>query len=120
MSHVVTIEARLHDPAAVQAACRRLGLPQPVHGTATLFSGEATGLLVTLPDWQYPAVIDLASGLVSYDNYEGRWGEQHYLERFLQIYAAEKTKIEARRRGHACTEHELEDGSIKLQILETT
>src|SRR3712207_7693289 len=29
----------------------RLGLPEPVVGTAQLFSGEAAGLLVRLTDW---------------------------------------------------------------------
>jgi hypothetical protein len=38
MSHVVTIQTRLRDPAAIRAACRRLELPAPVHGTAKLFA----------------------------------------------------------------------------------
>ena len=58
MSHIVTIETEVRDPAAVAAACRRLGLPEPAHGTARLFAGEATGLLVRLPGWLYPAVVD--------------------------------------------------------------
>ena len=44
MSHIVTIKTEVRDPAAVAAACLRLGLPEPVHGTAKLFDGEATGL----------------------------------------------------------------------------
>jgi len=32
------------------------------------------------------------------------------------MYAVEKAKIEARRRGHACTEQRLPDGSIKLTV----
>jgi hypothetical protein len=34
----------------------------------------------------------------------------------LQAYAVEKTKIEARRKGHAVTEQQLADGSIKLTV----
>src|SRR5262249_1948826 len=83
------------DPAAIAAACQRLELPQPVQGTAQLYSGEATGLLVQLPGWEYPAVIDPGSGVVRYDNYEGAWGEQAHLDRFLQAYAVEKAKLEA-------------------------
>ena len=60
MSHIVSISTRMHDPLAVAAACHRLGLPAPTQGTATLFSGEVAGLLVQLPGWQYPAVIDPA------------------------------------------------------------
>ena len=44
MSHIVTIATEVRDPDAVAAACRRLGLPEPVHGTAALFEGQATGL----------------------------------------------------------------------------
>jgi hypothetical protein len=62
MSHLVTVKTRIHDPAAIAAACRRLGLPAPVQGTAKLYSGEASGLLVQLPGWQYPVVIDPSSG----------------------------------------------------------
>lgn len=51
MSHIVTIQTKVHDPAAVAAACQRLQLPAPVQGEAQLFSGPATGLLVHLPGW---------------------------------------------------------------------
>ena len=116
MSHIVQIQTEVRDPAAVHAACRRLGLPEPVHGTAQLFSGEATGLLVKLPDWLYPIVCDTASGTLAYDNYAGAWGDQAQLDRFLQIYAVERARIEARKKGHQITEQALADGSIKLTI----
>ncbi len=116
MSHIVTIKTEVRDPAAVAAACRRLGLPEPAHGTARLFSGEATGLLVKLPDWLYPAVVDTATGRVRFDNYNGSWGRQEHLDRFLQAYAVERARIEARKRGHSVVEQSLPDGSIKLTI----
>lgn len=118
MSHLVTIHTKLHDPAAVTAACQRLGLTAPVQGTARLFSGEATGLLVRLPGWQYPTVIDTLTGTVRYDNFEGHWGDQQHLDRFLQIYAVEKAKLEARKKGYRVTEQALQDGSIRVQIIE--
>ena len=116
MSHVVTIKSELKDAAAVRAACQRLGLPQPVQGTHRLFTNSATGLAVQLPKWRYPAVCDLATGQVTYDNYKGHWGEQAKLDQFLQSYAVEKAKIEARRRGNTCAEQQLADGSIKVTI----
>jgi hypothetical protein len=118
MSHIVTIQTKVHDPAAVQAACQRLGLPEAAEGTARLYSGEATGLLVRLPGWQYPVVIVPLTGTLRYDNFEGRWGEQARLDRFLQMYAVEKAKLEARKRGYVVTEQNLQDGAIKLQIVE--
>ena len=116
MSHIVTIKTEVRDHAAVSAACRRLELPLPVLGTAQLFSGQATGLIVRLPDWAYPVVIDTTTGQVRYDNYNGAWGDQAQLDRFLQIYAVEKARIEARKKGHQITEQSLADGSIKLTI----
>lgn len=116
MSHIVTIKTEVRDAAAVQAACRRLGLPQPTEGKTQLFSGEVIGLAVQLPEWHYPAVIDTASGQVRYDNYNGRWGDPRHLDAFLQAYAVERAKIEARRKGYSVTEQQLTDGSIKLTV----
>jgi|SRR5579884_4529505 len=119
MSHIVVIQARLKDAAAIAAACRRLGLPEPVHGTARLYAGEASGLLLQLPGWRYPAVIDTATGEVRFDTFGGRWGEQSHLDRFLQLYAVEAAKLEARKKGYAVTEQQLSDGAIKVSIIES-
>jgi hypothetical protein len=116
VSHIVTIKTEVRDHAAVSAACHRLGLPEPVHSTATLFSGEATGLLVKLPGWVYPAVFDTAAGTVRFDNYGGSWGDPEHLDRFLQAYACEKATIEARKKGYTVTEQPLADGSIRLTV----
>ena len=116
MSHIVQIKTEVRDPVAVQTACQRLGLEAPVPGTVTLFAAEASGLLVRLPGWIYPAVFDTRSGQVRFDNYGGRWGEQVQLDRFLQAYAVEKATLEARRKGHTVTEQTLDNGSIKLTV----
>ena len=116
MSHIVTIKTEIRDRAAVFAACQRLGLPQPAEGTARLFTNSATGLIVQLPNWKFPVVCDLKTGQTQFDNYNGHWGKQRELDQFLQAYAVEKTKIEARRKGHAVHEQSLADGSIKLTV----
>ena len=116
MSHIVTIKTEIRDANAVRAACQRLGLPQPVAGTHALFSGQIAGLAVQLPKWLYPAVCELETGQLHYDNYRGRWGDQQHLDAFRQAYAVEKAKIEARRKGHSVSEQALADGSIKLTI----
>lgn len=120
MSHIVQIETKVQDPVAIAAACRRLNLPEPVHGTAQLYSAEATGLLVRLPEWEYPIVIDTTTGTVNYDNFGGHWGDQARLDAFMQMYAVEVAKLEARKKGCSVVESQLQDGSIKLQILEGT
>jgi len=44
------------------------------------------------------------------------WGDQADLHRFVQMYAVEKAKLEARKQGHAVFEQPLADGSIRLAI----
>jgi hypothetical protein len=116
MSHIVQIQTQVRDPAAVAAACNRLGLPPPANRRVQLFSEAAEGLAVELPGWTYPVVCETASGTLKFDNYGGAWGEQKQLDRFLQAYAVEKAKIEARRNGHSIAETALADGSVKLTI----
>lgn len=116
MSHIVTIKTEVRDAAAVRAACQRLGLAKPVEGKTRLFSGQVEGLAFQLPEWRYPVVADLATGQLRYDNYHGIWGDQKHLDNFLQAYAVERAKIEARKRCHTVTEQQLDGGAIKLTI----
>ncbi|MGA2620125.1 MAG: DUF1257 domain-containing protein [Thermoguttaceae bacterium] len=116
MSHIVTLNVQVRDAAGVRAACQRLNLPAPVQGKVELFSGEVEGLAVQLPDWVYPVVFDTATAQAKYDNFSGRWGSNAELDKFLQAYAVERARAEARKRGHQCTEQTLADGSIKLTI----
>ena len=116
MSHIVTVKTEVRDAAAVRAACKRLGLTEPIHGTAKLFSGQAEGLIVQLPAWQYPIVCDVTTGQVRYDNFGGRWGKLEHLDRFQQAYAVEMCRTQARKKGHSMTEQTLPDGSIKLVV----
>lgn len=116
MSHIVRIKTQVKDVTAIAAACRRLNLAAPVVGAFELFSGEAKGTAVWLPEWVYPVVCDTARGELKFDNFGGCWGDQKELDRFLQAYAVEKARIEARRSGNTVTETQLADGSIKLSI----
>jgi hypothetical protein len=116
LSHVVEIRTEVRDPEAVAVACCRLALPEPVRGTAQLYSGQATGLLVRLPDWLYPVVIDADTGTIRYDNYGGAWGDEQHMHRFLQAYVVERARCEARRKSYVTTEQSLHDGSILVEI----
>ncbi len=49
MSHIVQIKTQVRDRAAVNAACQRLHLPEPIEGPTKLFSSTVTGLAVQLP-----------------------------------------------------------------------
>ncbi len=116
MSHLVSIRTQVRDPVAITSACQRLQLPAPVQRTVRLFSAEATGLAVELPGWRYPVVCQTESGDLKYDDFSGRWGERVQLDRFLQAYAVERVKLEARRQGQTAIEQPLADGSIRIQI----
>lgn len=116
MSHIVKIETEVHDEAAVQLACKRLHLPRPIRGTFQLYSSTESGLGIELPHWKYPVVANTDTGELSYDNYDQRWGAQEFLYQFLQAYAAERVKIEARKKGHSVVEQRLDNGSIKLTV----
>lgn len=116
MSHIVEITTEVRDPAAIRAACQRLTLPPPTHGTTQLFSAKATGWAVKLRAWKYPIVCDTENAKVHYDNFNGRWGDEARLHRFLQTYAIERTRIEARKQGHEMTEQSLPDGSVRLTV----
>ena len=116
MSHIVQIKSQVTDESAVRAACQRLNWEQPTFGDFRVFSVDRTGLGVKAPGWKFPIVCDLQTGAVDYDNYNGHWGEQKHLHSFLQAYAVEKAKIEARKKGHTCSETRLEDGSIRVTV----
>ena len=116
MSHTVQIETAVYSQIAVNAACSRLHLPRSTRGTFQLYSEEVTGLGIELPHWKYPVVANTETGQLRYDNYEGRWGSQEFLDQFLQAYAVERTKIEARKMGHSVVEQRLDNGSVKLTV----
>ena len=116
MSHIVEIKTEVRDPVAIRAACQRLTVPEPVFGEVKLFSTSATGWAVQLPEWRYPVVCDVNTAKIAYDNFEGRWGDTKDLDGFLQGYAVEKARLEARKKGHTVTEQALADGSIKLTV----
>ena len=115
MSHTVTIQAELKDPAALEATCKRLHLPQPTRGKIQLFDRVAEGTGVQLDGWRFPICLT-DRGELLYDHFGGFWGLPERLDEFRQAYAIEKTRLEARRQGFPCQEVTLPDGSVRLTI----
>jgi hypothetical protein len=116
ISHIVTIKTELRDLDAIKAACKRMGLAAPVSGEHTMFAGKVKGAAVQLKDWTYPVVFDLITGQAQYDNFNGRWGDQKHMDAFVQAYAVEKCKLEARRKGYQVTERKLPNGNVTLEV----
>ena len=116
MSHTVTIQAELKDPAALEAACRRLQLPLPTHGPVRLFDRIAEGTGIQLDGWRFPICLT-DRGELLYDNFGGFWGLPEKLDQFQQAYAVCKATIEARKQGYTCQESVLADGSVRLSVM---
>ena len=116
MSHIVRIQTQVRDAAAVAAAAARLNLRPPEQGTFNLYNSQAAGLAVHLNGWRYPLICQTESGELAYDHFGGAWGDPAKLEKFLQAYAVEKARLEARKQGHTVFEQPLADGAIKLTV----
>ena len=58
MSHTVTIKTKITDLAAIQAACQRLKLLQPIQGEVRLFDRISLGISVQLNGLRIPLCID--------------------------------------------------------------
>lgn len=121
MSHTLEVKTKFLDPRAIAATCREMGLPEPTQahgGSARLFDGTRVenALVVTLPGWRHPVLIDQKTGVARYDNYGGSWGSQAHLDKFTQLYAANKATQEAQRLGYRVTRQTLPNGSLKLNV----
>lgn len=117
MSHTVTIKTQFKDEAALAAACKELGLLAPVRGVDHLFAEKnLSGLIVRLPGWQYPVIVNTSTGEAKFDNYNGKWGAKKELDRLTQIYAVHKATIEAKRLGYQVARQPGRAGAIQLRV----
>lgn len=104
MSHTMNIAIEMKDIDALAAACERLGIEMLPYGVHKLFSSNReTGIGVMLTGWSYPVVVK-DNGMVAFDNFNGRWGDEAKLNELKAYYGLEKAKIEARRAGYSVYE----------------
>lgn len=103
MSHTMNIKTEIKDLAALAATCDRLGYKLETNSTFNLYSSQESGAGVYLPGWRFPVVVDQA-GVVHYDNYGGRWGEESELHKLEAYYGLEKAKLEAYKQGYSVIE----------------
>ena len=82
----------IHDPVALAATCRRLGLDPPREGSVRLDGREASGQVVRLPGLHAPVVCDVLSGLVAYhprdNDHEPYARIMRFILRFYDVRAA--------------------------------
>jgi len=110
------LDTELKDIDGIRAACDHLNLPAPEEGTFQLFSESVSGLGIKLPGWKYPIVVDLKTGKVKFDNYNGTWGKAEELNNFQNRYLAATTIAMARRRGLSVKEVEESAGVVRLKV----
>lgn len=117
MSHTLEVKTRFIDPAAIAATCREMGIPEPTaRGNVKLYAETVPNSIgVKLPGWQYPLAIQ-PDGSTKLDNYNGAWGEQKHLDRFSQLYAANKATLTAQKQGLRVTRQTLPNGSLKIVV----
>lgn len=117
MSHTSEVATSVRDPKAIIATCKELGLAVPKEETVRLYDGKTyTGLTVRLPNWKYPVVVDLKTGALHYDNYNGSWGKQEELQKFQQTYGVAKATLIARAKGYTVQRTTLPNGTIRLKV----
>ena len=146
MSHIVTIEPELYDPAAIRAACKRVGW-ELVEGRQTFrWYGRYVGdyrvwekrlrdlgiepedygkcdHAIRVPGAKYEiGLVRRGDQLIPlWDTYRpgglGQVTAENGMNGFLQAYAIEKAKLEARRKGHRVTERKQPNGDIKLTVV---
>lgn len=97
MSHTVTLKLQFRDPKCLALACTALSLAfQQGRQTLRLFAGQSVeaDFSLQLPGWRFPVGIDIRTGQVSFDHYNGQWGQIQELHRFSQEYALQVAQQE--------------------------
>lgn len=120
MSHVVQVRnIQCTDEIALRSACEKLGLKVRDKGRHKLYGSQtAEGIAVDLPGWSHPVVINTDNGECRYDNFNGSWGKQDELDKLIQRYAIEAARNDANARGLQSMEETLENGEIKLTMVD--
>jgi hypothetical protein len=84
MPRVITT---VHNPAALAATCRALGLDPPVERAVRLDADEVFGWVVPLRGLRFPIVCDTLTGLIAYHPLDNAFARYAHLMRFiLRVY----------------------------------
>lgn len=86
MSHTTKINVEYKDKDSLGRAIEALGGKVIGDGSHRLFQGSVEGWAFTLPGWNYPCILG-AGGSLSYDNYNGSWGDARLLTMLKDEYA---------------------------------
>lgn len=111
MSHIVKCKTELKDLQTVIDVAKDLGAEIIGNGKHRVYSTDVEGFAVKLPGWNFPIVINQESGEISYDNYNGHWGDIKKLETFKERYVQKVVEKKADELGWL---HEREGNVLKI------
>ena len=105
MSHTVKVAVKMNNVDALNAAIDALGLER-IGGREPamhrLYGGQQHhGIAVKLPGWNYPVIINPATGEANYDNFGGHWGAQDALDGLVQEYSVQDAVLLAMQHGYS-------------------
>jgi hypothetical protein len=92
MSHNTKVVTKLRDANMLEAACKERKIPyQRGPHKVQLWSGNTSqaDFSMQLPGWRYPVALNTKTGEVTFDNYNGSWGNIEELQRIKQEYKAQ-------------------------------
>lgn len=114
MSHTVTGNIKITNEEALQRVIEEHKLTLLPKKKHQLFEGEYEGVAVKLDGWRYPVIINTETGDFWYDNYNGQWGHQAELDKFIQDYTLQTMLMAAEANNYMFQTVEMDNGDIEL------
>jgi len=117
MSHITQLALSLQNLECVKSAVTRMdGAVLNGYKTRQLAGKSRKVLELQLPSFKLPIYIDINTGEVFNDNYNGHWGDLGVYNKFLQLYASEVAKDFAINNNYSYEEEELAGGKIRCTL----
>lgn len=123
MSHINTYNLVVDDPELAKEVITDLNATQNFgaqwlgKGTERSYSRNTTGWHFKLKGWNYPVCIT-EEGNLEFDNFNGSWGDELLLDKFVQAYQKTAILKKARQQGWMPSESvNSETGEITLTLM---
>ena len=116
-SHTMKVAVEFRNLLALEKAATKIGAVSLGVGNHELYEDTAHGHGIRLDKWAYPLVVDIDStgkitGELSFDNYNGQWGDIAQLDRLKGAYAVELARQTAQDEGWITEDNP--DGSLLI------
>jgi len=115
MSHTVRLELKVKDKDLFKSVALKKGYRVKENARVKFFSTSHKGMAVYLPGWKYPVVIT-EDGTITYDNYDGNWGDKKFLDDLMQSYSRELVIKKALERGYFLLQEEQNEEELVIKL----